>query len=72
MAKIREELREQESDPRRMAAFAKAKRAASCRTRFQKFGRGGEAARRKRFVSNKPHPFTLVQVAEFFKSHAQK
>lgn len=35
----REELRKQESHPKRMAAFAKAKRAASCRTRFQKFGR---------------------------------
>jgi hypothetical protein len=35
-----------------MAASAKAKRAASCRTRFPKLERGGEAAfRKRRFVS---------------------
>lgn len=68
----REALRKQESHPKRMAAFAKAKRAASCRTRFQKFGRRGEAVLRKRFVSKKPHPFTSVQVAEVFVNHMLK
>ena len=69
----REGLRKQDSDPKHVAAFAKAKRGASCRTRFQKFGRGRTSCVQEEICEKQTSPLHFyLKLQKLVLSHVQK